>query len=56
MKSFFDLIKTNKKFGFYLIIFIAFLVWAWIKGFRIVVIIMAVLVLSAIIVNLWKTK
>lgn len=56
MKSFFELIKTNKKFVFYLIIFIAFLTWAWVKGFRIVVAIMALLVLGAVAVNLWKTR
>ena len=54
MKSLFDLVKTDKKFALYLIIFAVFLVWAWFRGFRLAVYTMLAITLTAVAINLWK--
>lgn len=54
MKSLFDLIKTDRKFALYLVIFAVFLVWAWFRGFRIVIYVMLAIIAVAVAINLWK--
>jgi hypothetical protein len=54
MKSLFDLIKTDKKFALYLVILAVFFIWAWFRGFRIVIYVMLAIVAVAVAVNLWK--
>jgi len=56
MKSFYDLLLTDRKFALYFAIYIGFNVWVYLRGWKTAAIGIALFMALIIGFNLWKTS